>query len=505
MRNIFRPLSPDQKNGLEAAMRAIAAAVPLSAAHSRELPHAVRDLSRALTRERSRLDQPYWISPRLMAAYCRYFLPWNLVRLSLLLPNLRLALSPGDTVLDLGSGPLTMPVALWLAYPEWRTMPLTFVCNDSSPKPMQIGRDILQALAAAPLAAGAPPAEEHAGASPRGPHPSQGPHPSRGEFPWRLEFVRGPLEAALRGFRSKAALITAGNVLNELPPDRETPLEERLAELAMLAASRLAPGGRFLIVEPGSRLGGKLVALTRRAGFAAGLVPESPCPHWGPCPMLARRATGWCHFSHAIGGGTEGAPQALADLTRRAKLEKDGLTLSCLLLRPARNEELRLVHPDPDCETDELFGDDVPDEARIDGGNPAGPENALPKHSFVRIISDLIRLPDRPAARYACSDRGLALVLNALRMPSGAAMQVRWPEEETRDPKSGAVVVPLVPAGAAPSAKAAPAPPSGAPAAPRNRKAGVRGKTPARPAAGRPPAAASRGARPGRRGKGDAR
>ncbi len=399
MRNLFRPPSPELARDTALALAAIEAALPMSAAHRKTLPFAVRDLSRLLTTERAGLGQPYWSSARLQAAYCRYFLPWNLQRLSWLLPGLRLSLSPGDTVLDLGSGPLTLPLALWIAYPEWRELPLSFVCADVAPHPLDLGKAIFRRLA--------------------------------GEgSPWRLELVRAPLESALRGFRGKAALITAGNVLNEIPAPKNAPLESRLEEFAHLAASRLAPQGRLLAVEPGNRLGGKLVALLRRAAFSVPLAPEGPCPHWGPCPMQAPGNTGWCHFSHP----THGAPKPLLELTERAKLVKKDLSLSCLLLRfPTPEEQALLPVMDPDLDEDA-------DEA-TDLRYPPPP---LSKTGWVRILSDPIRLPDRKEpARYACTEKGLALVHDALRLPSGAALSVRWPEQETRDPKSGALNVEL--------------------------------------------------------------
>ena len=381
MRNLFHPLSPEQRGDLQTAMQAIEAATRLSAAHAKELPYAVRDLSRLLTRERSRMDQPYWISPRLLAAYCRYFLPWNLLRMAHMLPALRLSMAPGDLILDLGSGPLTLPLALWLAYPQWRTLPLTVVCVDVAPNPMQVGRTIFYELAGK-------------------------------DSPWRIETRRGPLDGALRGLRGKAALVTAGNVLNEMSASRDMTLEERMAELVDLIASRLAPGGVFLTVEPGNRLGGKLISLVRQGGIEAGLSVEAPCTHQGPCPMLepphGKRATGWCHFSYSLGKAEENAPESLLDLTYKAKLEKQDFSLSCLLLRDA----------DPEAQQKES------------------------KRFFARILSDPIRLPGETApARYACSDLGLLLVLNALRVPSGAALELKRPETTRRDPKTGALMV----------------------------------------------------------------
>ncbi|MDR3074187.1 MAG: hypothetical protein LBV01_05635 [Deltaproteobacteria bacterium] len=446
MRNLFRPPSEALTQDLETALRAVQAVAALAKNHERELPYAVRDLSRLLTQERSDLRRSYWMDKRLLMAYVRYFLPWNLVRLAWLLPDLDLPLAGDGIILDLGSGPLTMPLALWLAKPAWRSLPLTCVCGDIASGPLGLGRDIFAALA--------------------------------GDSPWKIELRRGPLEKTLREFHGRASLITAANVLNEQRTSRETPLSVQLAALTRAVASRLAPGGRFLAVEPGTRLGGKLMALTRFAGFSAWLLPEAPCTHYGDCPMLAGRAagrttgqaagqaTGWCHFSH----GTGAAPKDLRVLTKQAGLEKRNLNLSCLLLRPATEEERAAVARYLPREDDggfrddgiydaEAYGDDDGDDH--DGADLAaalatafgrmGAERAGAAQPFIRILSDPIRLPDTPEpARYACSERGMALAQNALRMPSGAAVALRWPEEALRDPKSGALVLPLP---AAPSAR----------------------------------------------------
>ena len=112
MRNLFRPPAEALTHDMETALRAIIESTPLSGAHAKALPFAIRDLSRLLTQDRSLLSASYWINKRLLTAYCRYFLPWNLVRLSWMLPGMDLPLREGDTVLDLGSGPLTVPMAL---------------------------------------------------------------------------------------------------------------------------------------------------------------------------------------------------------------------------------------------------------------------------------------------------------------------------------------------------------------------------------------------------------
>lgn len=420
MRNLFRPPSEALIHDLETAVQAIAEATPLTGAHLRELPFAVRDLSRMLTQDRSQMARSYWINKRLLTAYCRYFLPWNLVRLAWLLPGLDLEINAKDAILDLGSGPLTLPLALWLARPELRDVPLTVVCTDVSPAPMAMGKEIFSRLA-------------------------------KGS-PWTIETRRDPVEAVLRHVSFQPKLITAVNVINEFKQSREMPLEKRLAGISAKIARVLAPGGRFLAVEPGTRLGGKLMALVRRTAFAAHLVPQTPCPHWGVCPMTADRATGWCHFTHT----PEAAPKALAALTAKAGLDKGSLSLSCMLLRKASEEEKaaaarHLPEFTDDCDDDFGQGGDgfEPNDAwdeEAEGWATAYAEalreTAGTGQVFVRVISDPIRIPGTPeAARYCCSARGLALAHGAARIPSGAAVAVRWPEKETRDPKTGALEI----------------------------------------------------------------
>ena len=420
MQNLFRPPSKMLSNDLATVMTAVLAASPLSAAHAKELPFAVRDLSRLLTQDRSQMSSSYWVNKRLLTAYCRYFLPWNLLRLSWLLPGLNLPMPEDGVILDLGSGPLTMPLALWTAKPAWRTMPLTVVCSDVAPAPMTLGREIFRRLDP--------------------------------DSPWKIELARGPVEKVLREFSRSASLITAANVFNEIKPSRETPLQQRFESLMQRSAAKLAQDGRILSIEPGTRLGGKITALIRQAGFSARLVPETPCPHWGACPMLAERATGWCHFSHIA----DGAPRELADLTRRAGLGKDTLSLSCMLLRKAgeaETERARAHLPNMDDDSlDDDFFDDPEDNLEAEcsvwaeafaASGLHHPEN--PAQNIVRILSDPIRLPDQEApARYGCSRQGLVLIRDALRVPSGAAASVTWPARTERDAKSGALIVDLV-------------------------------------------------------------
>lgn len=455
-RSLLSPPGPLLLQTLHDVLNATASACPLPSSHRSELPFAIRDLSRILTEERGALARTYWAAPRLFAAYLHFFLPWNLYRLSWLLPGLTLPLRPDSLLLDLGSGPLTLPLALWCARPDLRGTPLRFVCNDLALQPMQSGKAIFQALAGK-------------------------------DSPWRIHLMRGPLEKALHPFENKGFdCILSGNVLNELANERpgsaKSSLEQRLDALLHMASGCLVPGGHLLLLEPGTRLGGKVISLFRNSALRRSFRILAPCTHDCPCPMLPRAESeappsgfsGWCHFSHPA----TDAPAPLTELSQQAKLQKHSLALSCLLLQaPERNaafaassaapEEAapfsrarKNVPPGP-YETDSLeelevlyaeIMDEPFEKNALPGGPTAPAKSAYSRHkaetaqacahTALRVISGPIALPGHAEpARYACCEKGLALLTNARRTPSGALIMVPLPAHAQRDRKSGALLV----------------------------------------------------------------
>ncbi|MDR1212470.1 MAG: rRNA methyltransferase, partial [Spirochaetaceae bacterium] len=110
------------KTELEELMVLIEQTFPLEKRFRQDLPHDTARLSRLLTYEREEREDGYMGKAALLGAYLRYFLPWNVYRLSRILPGLPLALKDGDLLLDLGSGPLTFPAALWLCRKEFRSL-----------------------------------------------------------------------------------------------------------------------------------------------------------------------------------------------------------------------------------------------------------------------------------------------------------------------------------------------------------------------------------------------
>ncbi len=383
------------RDAFAALPKVLDSVMPLQRSHRADLPEAVRDLSEILTSERNELGRSYWSSPRFVSAYVRYFLPWNLVRLTRLLPSLSLPAPTPEArlpiVMDLGCGPLTLPLALWLSRPDWRKIPLKLVAVDTAPRPMELGRALIKALAAA--------LDE--------------------DLLWQIELVRMPFLRSLREVRGTPHLLMAGNVLNEWRDRGNSTREERLDSLAGSVSRLLGNTGTGLFIEPGTRLGGGLTAGLREAALSYGLLPLAPCTHTEPCPLLRRRDRGWCHAVQNAGG-----PGWLARLAAEARLPKDSLSLSFMLLRSEHYENM---------------------SAEGDTQGLKDHVKATEGASVARIISDAFFVPGLGHARYACCEKGLAILGNAADIPFGAEVLCRSTIKEKRDTKSGALIMEWLP------------------------------------------------------------
>ena len=95
---------------------------PLNSRQMQQLPENIRSLSHQMTDDRAARRLGYMNENIQLSSYVRYFTWWNLVRLTRLFSNLPDQSFPeSDCVcLDLGSGPLTVVTALFLARPELR-------------------------------------------------------------------------------------------------------------------------------------------------------------------------------------------------------------------------------------------------------------------------------------------------------------------------------------------------------------------------------------------------
>jgi len=350
------------------------AVLPLQPRHRAALPGGIARLSALLTTDRDSLPPDYMSRPEHLAAYLHWFLPWNIQRQGRLLQGLDLDLASGARILDLGAGPCTFLAALWLARPELRERELRYLAVDRAEPALKAGRRLFQTLAGE-------------------------------DTPWRVDTTR---RAPRRG---RADLLVAANYVNELEVDRPgrrkgpdlEPMEHLVADWERL----LTPAGRLLVVEPGIRTAAARLVRLRAAALARGWRTLAPCPHQETCPLPGRRGGSWCHFA----ADAVGTPRWLAALGKSAKLPKERVSLSFLLMVRAEAE-----------------------------GAPAA--------GRVRVASDEFALPDRRRGCYGCSGKGLVLLRSrsgrsGSTPASGDLVRVRWPAKTERDPRSRALIVDL--------------------------------------------------------------
>ncbi|GAB1432270.1 small ribosomal subunit Rsm22 family protein [Spirochaetota bacterium] len=379
----------------------------------------VLSLWRELTSERSARRAEYMGDPARLSAYLRYFMPWNVVKLASLLSAMELDIREGSSIMDIGSGPLSLPIALWIAKAEYRTLPLKLVCTDRVPKAMESGQRLLEAMALRnnqPLA-------------------------------WQIELKKDDFLYQTAKNEEKFDLVTAANVFNESFWRQKGSISERASQLAANLGKKLKTDGSALLIEPGDPRGGSMLAALREAVILGGGSIMAPCPHGQACPMPGNFLSGvyrktdeeafaksgkalikmdrvvmakgrskapWCHFSVDMSA----APKSLLDFSDKIGLPKDRLIASWLFFKPhskaAINEE---------------------------------------ENRSVRLISDAFKLPDGGFGRYACSKAGYTMARGSLaELPSGTlaildkdipGLKAPKPGQAPiqKDAKSGAIIL----------------------------------------------------------------
>lgn len=412
--SLFNPIPAEAKKTLDKFPEILEKVWPLKKRHRDQLPRDIAELSEKLTSNRKDLEKNYWSRPENISAYLYYFLPWNLLRLLSLLPALPLGF-PEKTetrecpvIYDAGSGPLTMAIAMWLAKPEWRNVPLKILAVDKAKKPLELGKRILGEV-------------------------------MRGEDgkAWNVATANGSIFALAElakkqedFAKSHPFLICASNILNELSlpasfqKSQPASLEELLEQLkeepekeeekfyALLDSwEPLLRKGKVLFVEPGTRLGGASIMQARKAAKLFHLYPLSPCAHSRNCPLLGEFSRSssayqknWCHFTFPA----REVPAWLASLSRESGLEKSSLSLSFA-----------------------LFGHN----------GTLCPEK--PTRIPARVISGAFKIPElHGLGRYACSEKGLLLLENSGSLQRGMLTEADLPDKPQRDIKSGAWRIP---------------------------------------------------------------
>ena len=370
---------------------------PLNSRQLQQLPDNIRALSHQLTDDRASRRLGYMNDTVQLISYVRYYTWWNLVRLTRLFANLPETAFPKakaegeQTVcMDLGSGPLTVVTALWLARPELRSLPLVWYCLDVSSSSLVLGEDIYLSVVA-----------------------------RTGGEPWKIIRVKGSFGASIR---QKADFITCANMFNELDQASDMPPDYQAKKYYSQLCAYSTKESSFILIEPGVPKAARTLSLLRERFLKDGKNIAAPCPHSGDCPMNGFKAyTGsknkWCNFAFS----TEDAPARLQKLSERAKLPKERATLSFISVVPEPVE---------------------------------GPLSHKATTSSIRITSDEFRLPNYMSGYYACTECGLALVevpsSNNTRLPKppfrpvcGDLIEVKKikPDSLPKDEKSGAVVI----------------------------------------------------------------
>lgn len=428
--------SPESLKALALLQEVIDEAMPLTVKHRAALKGDIRRLWEDLTSGKENRNEEYLGSPPALSAYLRYFLPWNVFRLASIFSNTDFCLPDRAILADIGSGPLTVPIALYVARPELRDVPLTFRCVDRVERVMEKGLVIFESLAVK----------------------LEGRLP-----PWTFDLRRESFGAAQA---ERAHLLTAANVFNEFFWKDKRPLGERALATARSILSQVRENGSVFIMEPGDPRSGSLISALRAAFLAEGASPLGPCPHALSCPMpgifrslappeqraapdptierhnaapsryelprvampKSRDKYPWCHFSV----DTASAPAWLSSLSESAGLPKDKASFSYLWVARSQNRSATGFAA-------------APAESAPPAAGPRGRQAAAGKGILVRAVSEAFPLPGRGTGQYGCSSLGYTLLRRASSEEAfapGSLLLVHSTPDRSPDEKSGAIVLP---------------------------------------------------------------
>ena len=374
---------------------------PLNSKQLQRLPDDIKALSHQLTDQRSERRLGYMNENVQLSAYVRYYTWWNFVRLTRLFSNMDKKSFPQqeEICLDLGSGPLTVISALWLARPELRQLKLTWYCLDVSANSMALGEDLYLSIAAKTIA-------------------------NQNASPWKIIRVKGSFGTAIK---QKAGFITCANMFNELDQSGTMPPEYQTKKYYEQLRAYGTENAKYILVEPGVPKAARTLSLLRERFIKDSFTVAAPCPHAQECPMNGFKAyTGsqnkWCNFAFS----TQTAPKKLLQLSEKAKLPKERATLSFICagkIQESDNSKSKIQNQELLC----------------------------------RIASDNFKLPQGKTGVYACSALGLTL-LSTRNYSSGLdgtpqqqlnsgdliSVKLKTPENSLqKDEKSGAIKIEL--------------------------------------------------------------
>ena len=381
---------------LENFDRVVQGVRPLNSKQLQKLPENIKELSHQLTDQRSERRLGYMNESVQLSSYVRYYTWWNLVRLTKLFSNLPAESFPNKECicLDIGSGPLTLVISLWLSRPELRELNLTWYCLDVSSNSMALGEDVYLSIVA-----------------------------QTGGTPWKIVRVKGSFGTGTF-IKEKADFITCANMFNELDQASDMPPEFQSKKYYDQLCLYKNDDCKFLLVEPGVPKSARTICLLRDRFIKENYDLIGPCSHCGECPMNGFKAyTGsshkWCNFAFS----TENAPAKLLKLSENSKLTKDRATLIFISVVPNKSFDNSTV---------------------VEKNISEKQDNSL----SVRIISDCMKLHNNSFANYGCSKIGLVLVSSKTEnaFKSGDLLKIECSQDIKKlpiDKKSGAKSVSL--------------------------------------------------------------
>lgn len=430
---LFPSLLPEAFECFTALERSIKEAVPLNRIQYHRLSVSIRTVWEGLTKSRDERDSHYLSQAESVSAYMHYFFPWNLYRFTRLFSGLEIKLGDAGVAVDLGSGPLTVITALWIAKPELRSKKITFYAVDRSSHIMEAGLAVLERLAV---------------------------DMTKQPLAWKIIRVKERFGAKIK---EKADFVSAAFVINELSQKNRMPFSEQGKALAYTLKGYVKETGSIMLLDAGTPRSSGMLSSIREALINYDFKIASPCPHDLPCPMPGpfksglvehsydedddddeksqirerrhtfsrgdmsnqkipgasggfKKKTPWCHFIF----DTQNAPAWLTTLSDKAGLPKESAALSFVYL--------------------------VNTNTKIDAGKPdlkvAKAESQEADTCAVRIVSETFPLPDRAKGTYACTELGYSLVANYTRedLHPGIMLHLVKPSAQSRDRKSGAVL-----------------------------------------------------------------
>ena len=399
---LFKENKLDKKSQelLENFDRVVQGVRPLNSKQLQKLPENIKALSHQLTDQRCDRRLGYMNESVQLSSYVRYYTWWNLVRLTKLFSNLPAESFPNKECicLDIGSGPLTLVISLWLSRPELRNINLTWYCLDVSSNSMALGEDVYLSIVA-----------------------------QTGGTPWKIVRVKGSFGTGTGTgtfIKEKADFITCANMFNELDQASDMPPEFQSKKYYDQLCSYKNDDCKFLLIEPGVPKSARTLCLLRDRFIKENYDLIGPCSHCGECPMNGFKAyTGsqnkWCNFAFS----TENAPTKLLKLSENSKLTKDRATLIFISVVPNKSFDNSTV---------------------VEKNISEKQDNSI----SVRIISDCMKLHNNSFANYGCSKIGLVLVSSKIEKAfnSGDLLKIECSQDIKKlpiDKKSGAKLISL--------------------------------------------------------------